>query len=61
MRALLVVCSVLAGCTTVTEVREVHCGTIEFFPPNATSATADSAVYRDCEPPEWDGLIVRFE
>lgn len=50
----------LAACTTTTEVKVIDCERIEFFPPGATSASADSAVYRDCDPPEWDGLVVRF-
>jgi len=50
----------LTGCTSITEVVEVDCEFIEFFPPNTTVAEADSAIYRHCHPPEWDGLVVRF-
>lgn len=51
---------VLTGCETVTEVRMIDCRAIEFFPPDATAEEADSARYLDCDPPEWDGLVVRF-
>jgi hypothetical protein len=50
----------LASCTSITEVKEIDCERIEFFPPDATAATADSAIYRNCDPPEFSNQVVRF-
>lgn len=56
--ALLLVALLLGACTTVTQVVEIDCQTIEFYPP--WPAQPDSAIYRNCQPPEWEGMIVRF-
>lgn len=50
----------IAGCTTITSIVEIDCERIEFYPPDATAMTADSAVYRGCDRAAYEGMVVRF-
>lgn len=60
MRSLFVLALLLSACTTVTEVVEIDCEYVEFFPHGTTAAEADSAIYRNCDPPEFSNQVVRF-
>lgn len=62
MRALLLCLALaLAGCTKITEITEIDCELLEFFPHGTTAERADSAVYRNCDQPAYEGMVVRFK
>lgn len=55
----IVAASMVMGCTTITEVREIECEDMEVFWQDSTSVVLDSVRFVNCTQPSWDGLTVR--
>ena len=60
MRAAVVwLAAAMMSCTTSTEVRYVHCDTMEVFRSDSVPVLADSVRFTNCDAPTWEGTVIR--